>query len=77
MEELHILLTISTTMTFTTEASQEMFKIQKGFLNCDSEKLLYLSLCKICGEVPYVGKAKTKFCYRFSNYKSKQSIQER
>ena len=24
-----------------------------------------------------VGKAKTKFCYRFDNYKSKQSIQKR
>ena len=27
--------------------------------------------CKVCGEVPYLGKAKTKFRYRFNNYKSK------
>ena len=33
---------ISTTTTFTTEACQETFKIQKGPLNCDSEKVLYL-----------------------------------
>ena len=26
---------------------------------------------KVCGEAPYVGKAKTKFQYRFNNYKSK------
>ena len=25
----------------------------------------------MCGQVPYVGKAKTKFRYRFNNYKSK------
>ena len=27
--------------------------------------------CKVCGGVPYVGKTKTKFRYRFNNYKSK------
>ena len=27
---------------------------------------------KVRGEAPYVGKAKTKFRYRFNNYKSKQ-----
>ena len=62
---------ISTMTNFTTEARQETFKIQKGPLNCDSEKVLYLLKCKVCGEVPYVGKAKTKFRYRFNNYKSK------
>ena len=62
---------ISTSTTFTTEACQETFKIQKGPLNCDSEKVLYLLKCKVCGGVPYVGKAKTKFRYRFNNYKSK------
>ena len=61
----------STTTTFTTETCQETSKIQKGLLICDSEKALYLLKCKACGEVPYVGKAKTKFCYRFNNYKSK------
>ena len=62
---------VSTTTTFTTEACQEIFKIQKCLLNCDSKKVLYLLKCKVCGEVPYVGKAKTKFRYRFNNYKSK------
>ena len=62
---------INITTTFTTEACQETFKIQKGLLNCDSEKVLYLLKCNVCGEVPYVGKAKTKFRYRFNNYKSK------
>ena len=62
---------ISTTTTFTTEACQGTFKIQKGPLNCDSKKVLYLLKWRMCGEVPYVGKAKTKFRYRFNNYKSK------
>ena len=65
---------ISTTTTFTTEACQETFKIQKSPLNYDSEKVLYLLKCKVCGEVPYVGKAKTKLCYRFNNYKSKHKV---
>ena len=62
---------VSTTTTFTTEACQETFKIQKGPLNRDSEKVLCLLKCKVYGEVPYVGKAKTKFRHRFNNYKSK------
>ena len=62
---------ISTTKTFTTEACQEIFKIQKDPSNYDSEKVLYLLKCKVCGGVPYVGIANTKFCYRFNNYKSK------
>ena len=52
---------INTTATFTTEVCQETFKIQKGPLNCESEKVLYLLKCKVCGEVPYVGKTKIKF----------------
>ena len=62
---------ISTTTAFTTEAGQETFKIQKGSLNCDSEKVLYLLKCKVFGGVHYVGKAKTKFRYRLNNYKGK------
>ena len=42
-----------------------------GEINCNSEKVLYLLKCKVCGDAPYVGKAKTKFRYRFNNYKSK------
>ena len=57
--------------TFTTEVGGEVFKIQSGPLNRNSEKVLYLLKCKVCGEAPYVGKGKTKFRYRFNNYKSK------
>ena len=31
--------------------------------------VFYLLKCRICGEAPYVGKAKTKFRARFNNYK--------
>ena len=49
----------------------EVFKIQSGPLNCNSEKVLYLLRCKICDDNPYIGKAKTKFRLRLINYKSK------
>ena len=62
---------IRTTTTFTTESCGEVFKIQSGPLDCNSEKVLYPLKCKVCSEAPYVGKAKTKFRYRFNNYKSK------
>ena len=78
MEKLHLLLThnkehqkVFPNVPVTTEASQESFKIQSGPLTCDSEKIIYLLISKVCSEVPYVGKAKTKFRYRFNNYKSK------
>ena len=62
---------IITTNTFTTKACGEVFKIQSVPLNCNSEKVLYILRCKICDDTPYIGKAKTKFCLRFNNYKSK------
>ena len=46
-------------------------KLSSGSLNYNSEKELYPLRCKVCGEAPYVGKAKTKFWCRFNNYKSK------
>ena len=49
-----------TTNTFTTKAFEEVFKIQSGSLNCNSEKVLYLLRCKICDDTPYVGHAKNK-----------------
>ena len=52
---------IRTTTTFTTETCNETFKIQSDTLNCNSEKVLYLLKCKVCGEASYIGKAKTKF----------------
>ena len=62
---------IITTNTFTTKACGNVCKIQSGPLNCNSEKFLYLLRCKFCDDTPYVGKAKTKFCLWFNNYKSK------
>ena len=52
---------IITSNTFTAKVCGEVFKIQSGPLNCNSEMVLYLLRCKICDDTPYVGKAKTKF----------------
>ena len=41
----------STATTFTTETCQETFKIQSAPLTCDSQKVLCLLKCKVCGEV--------------------------
>ena len=60
---------IITTNTFTTKACGKAFKIQSGPLKCNSEKLLYLLRCKVCNNIPYIGKAKIKFHHRFNNYK--------
>ena len=62
---------IRTTTIFTTEAFGETFKIQSATLNCNSEKGLFLLKWKVGSEAPQVEKAKTKFQYRFNNYKSK------
>ena len=62
---------VRATTTFTTKSCRETFKIQSCPLNCNLEKVLYLFKCKMCGEGPYVGKAKPKFRYRFKNYKIK------
>ena len=62
-----VCISIRTTTTFTAEACGEVFKIQSGPSNCNSEKVLCLLKCKVCGEAYYVGKAKTKFRYRLNN----------
>ena len=62
---------IKTTTTFTKGGCGEIFKIQRGPLNCNSEKELYLLKYKVCDETSYIGKAKSKFRYRFNNYKTK------
>ena len=62
---------ISTTTAFITEDCEETFKIQSGSLTYGSKKVIYLLECKVWCEVPYIGKAKTKFHYRFNIYKSK------
>ena len=40
------------TDTFSTKACDETFKIQSGVLNCNSQKVVYLLKCRICGEAP-------------------------
>ena len=60
---------IVNTDTFSPITTQETFKINKGPLNCNSKKVVYLSECKKCKN-PYVGKAQTKFRMRLNNYKS-------
>ena len=64
---------VRTTITFAMEACREIFKIQRAPLNCNSEKVLYLFKCKVCGEAPYVGKAKIKFRYRFNELSGKET----
>ena len=59
---------IITTNTFTTIACGEVFKIQSGPLNCNSENLLYLLRCKICDDTPCVGKDETKLRLRFDGW---------
>ena len=44
--------------------------MQSVILNCNSKKVVYLLKCRICGEAPFVGKAKMKFRGRFNNYKT-------
>ena len=46
---------ISTATTFTTNSYQETFKIQKGPLNCNSQKVVELVKC---GKFPMLGKRK-------------------
>ena len=62
---------ISTTATFIMEVYGESFKIESGALNCNSENVLYLFKCEVCGEARYVEKVKIKFQNRFNNHKSK------
>ena len=65
---------IITTNTFTTKACRQVFEIQRGPLNCNSENVHYRLRCKICDDTPYVGKAKTKFRLRFNNHKNKHRL---
>ena len=62
---------IITTNTYTTKASGKVFKSQNETLSCNSEKVLYLMRWKVFDDTTCVGIAKTKFCFRFNNYKSK------
>ena len=62
--------TLYAIQTLSTKACGERFRIQSGTFNCDSQKVVYLLKCRIYGEAPYVGKAKTKFRASFNDYKS-------
>ena len=55
---------------------QGNFKIQSDPIDCNSEKVVNIFKCKVCGETRYLGKAKTKFQYKFKNHKQIQSFQE-
>ena len=71
---------ICETDTFTTKACGETFKIQSGILNCNSQEIVYLLKCRICGEALYVGKAETKFRASYKSahrsYRKKRKISQ-
>ena len=54
---------------FSSHVNKENFTIEKGLLNCNSELVVYLISCKVCG-IQNVGSTKTKFRTRINNYKS-------
>ena len=68
-KKLPSLLCIVNTDTFSPITTDEIFKINKGPLNCNSKKVVYLSECKQCKNL-YVGKAQTKFRMTLNNNKS-------
>ena len=43
--------------------------LRPGKLNCDSENVVYLIMCKKCNKGNYVGETTTKFRYRMNNHK--------
>ena len=52
---------ISTATTLKTNACQKIYEIQSDPSNHDSKNFFYVLKCKVCGEIPYVQKAKTIF----------------
>ena len=58
------------TYIFSTKTFCEIFKIQTGSLNCNSQKIVYLLKCKIFGEDPFIGKVKMKSRIRFNDYEN-------
>ena len=59
---------IANTDNFSPTATDEIFKVNKGPLNCNSKKAVYLSEFKKCKN-RYAAKAQTKFCMRLNDYK--------
>ena len=65
------------TNDFTSKTTGETFEIQKGPIDCDSSKVVYLISCKVCG-TQNVGSTKTIYRTRCNNYKSVQaSVREK
>ena len=60
-----------TTKIKSQGVSPGIYSLQGHTYINDSKEVLYLWKCKVCGVVPYFGKAKIKLCYRFDHYKSK------
>ena len=60
---------LDTSDTFTNAASDRVFTLRKGALNCNSKFVVYKLRCKVCTK-QYVGSTVTKFRARFNNYKS-------
>ena len=57
---------ICNTDTFSTKVCDKTFKSQSMTPNCNSQKVIYLLKCRICGAVSSVGKAKTRFRARIN-----------
>ena len=65
------------TNEFTSTTTGETFVIQKGPLDCDSSKVVYLITCKVC-QKQNVGSTKPIYRLRCNNYKSVQaSVREK
>ena len=62
---------IVNTDEFSSTTTGETFSIQKGPLNCDSPKVVYLITCKICSK-QNVGSTDPPYRQRYKNYKSVQ-----
>ncbi len=56
---------------FKSNKTGEKFSIRKGPLNCDTDHVIYLKSCRVCG-IQNVGSTKGVYRERFNNYKSVQ-----
>ena len=62
---------VNDTSHFRRRDTDETSNILKGPFDCNSNHVIYLFECEQCQyRFPYVGRTKTKFRYRISNYKS-------
>ena len=55
--------------TFCSKTNGKEFRISYN-LNCNSENMVYLITCKVCG-IQYVGSTTTTFRFRFNNHRSR------